>query len=177
MKRIGIRYLFCMSVGVIILVALAGCSGRTTPPGASFVYGQVDAPEGFGGSFLALRWKEGLTIVLLDDIEAGHESSGSGSTENPIWRGQGGAVAADGRQVSWRAETTDGKTASFVIDQQAYDLAQGTLFLIRTSGGRTSVLQQKRDLAGRCSDTEDCQLWLKSDPTAAQFIREVISSH
>jgi hypothetical protein len=176
MRLIGIRNLFCMSAGLAILIALAGCSGKSTPPGASFVYGQVDVPEGFGGSFTAWRWNEGLTILLLDDIEAGHESSGAGSTESPIWRGQGGAVAADGRQVSWRAETTDGKTASFSIDGHAYDLAQGTLFLIRARGGRMSVLQQKRDLAGRCTDSEDCQLWLKSDPTAAQFIQEVINS-
>lgn len=159
-----------------ILFGLASCAGKTTPPGASFVYGQIHVTEGFGGSFLALRWKEGLTILLVDDIAAGHESSGSGTTEGPKWRGQGGAVAADGRDVSWRAETTDGKTVSFFINGQVYDLAQGTLFLIRTTGGRTSVIQQKRDLAGRCSTSDDCELWLKNDPTVAQFIQETISS-
>lgn len=176
MIRTGIRYLFWMSVGVAIVVGLAGCGGKTTPPGASFVYGQMQDPAGFGGSFVALRWNEGLTILMVDDIAAGHESSGSGSTQGPIWQGQGGAVAGDGRPVRWRAETTDGKTASFSINGQAYDLAQGTLFLIRTRGGQTSVIQQARDLAGRCADTEDCELWLKSDPTVAQFIQETIRS-
>ncbi len=173
----NIRRLFWMAAGMAILMGLAGCGSKTTPPGASFVYGQVHVPEGFGGSFLALRWKEGLSILLLDDIAAGHESSGSGSTEGPVWRGQGGAVAADGRQVSWRAETTNGITAAFFVNGQAYDPAQGTLFLIRTIGGQTNVMQQKRDLSGRCFDSADCELWLESDPTAAQFIRETANSH
>jgi hypothetical protein len=148
MKRTGIRHLFWASVGVIVLFGLAASAGKSTPPGASFVYGQMHVPEGFGGSFTVSRWKEGLTILLIDDIAAGHESSGSGSTEGPIWWGMGGAVAEDGRDVSWRAETTDGKTTSFFINRQAYDLTQGTLFLIRTTDGRTSVIQQTRVLAG-----------------------------
>lgn len=174
MKRTSFRQLFWESVSVAALLGLIACAGKNTPPGASFVYGQIHVPDGFGGSFTALRWKEGLTILLIDDIGAGHESSGSGSTEGSIWRGQGGAVAADGRDVSWRVETADGKTASFFINRQAYDLAQGTLFLIRTTGGRASVIQQKRDLAGRCLDPDDCELWLKSDPIVTQFIQETI---
>ncbi len=176
MKGKRIRSLFWTGTFVAALFTLAACAGKSTPPGASFVYGQVHAPDGFGGSFTALLWREGLTIVVGDDIAAGHQNSGSGSTENPVWRGQGGALAEDGRAVSWRVETTDGKTGSAFINRQAYDLAQGTLFLIRTRGGQKSLIQQKRDLAGRCLEPDDCERWLRSDPTVAQFIQETIRS-
>lgn len=169
--------LFWIGVSAAILVGLGSCGGKTTPPGASFVYGQVLVPEGFGGSFLVLQWKEGLSIVLVDDIDGNHANSGSGSTEDPIWRGKGAATAADGRQVSWRAETTDGKTAAFFLDGQSYDLAEGTLFLIRTRGGQTSVAQHKTNPAGRCLDSADCQLWLKNDPVVMQFVNETLGSH
>ena len=177
MKRIGTGNLFWIGMSVAILVGLGGCGGKTTPPGASFVYGQVLVPEGFGGSFLVLQWKEGLTIVLVDDMGGDHESSGSGSTRDSIWRGKGAARAADGRQVSWRAETADGKTAAFFLDGQSYDLSQGTLFLIRTRGGPTSVAQHKSNPAGRCSDSTDCQLWLENDPLVMQFVQETLGSH
>lgn len=175
--RIGIRFLLVLGASAAVVVGLGACAAKTTPPGASFVYGQLVAPQGFGGSFVALTWKEGLTVVLVDDINAGHESSGSGSTEAPNWRGQGTTRSVDGQQINWRAETTDGKTAMFSINEQAYDLAQGTLFLIRTAGSHMVVTQQKRDLAGRCSDPGNCQDWLTNDPAVAQFIRDTAGSH
>jgi hypothetical protein len=176
MKRFGTKVVFWMAVSVAILVALSSCGGKTTPPGASVIYGSLIVPEGFGGAYRVLQWQEGLTIVLVDDVDGNHESSGSGTTEDPVWRGQGVARAADGREVRWRVETTNGKTATFFIDEQEYDLEQGTLFLIRTTGGQTMVTQHKRDMAGRCFDDNSCQQILKSDPAVMRFIQETINS-
>ena len=176
MKRSSLRNILCIGVATAILVGLSGCGGKTTPSGASFIFGSLIVPEGVGGSFTVLQWKEGLTVVLVDDIEGEHTSSGSGSTEDSTWRGQGSARAADGRQVSWRVETTEGKTAAIVINEQKYDLEQGTLFFIRTSGGQTSVVQNKRNPIRRCSDYEECHLLLKNDSMVMQFIQETLGS-
>jgi hypothetical protein len=129
-----------------------------------------------GGRFAVLQWKEGLTVVLVDDIDGGYGVSGSGFPGGPAWRVESAPRAADGRQVSWRVETTDGKTAAMFINEQEYDLVQGTLFLIRTRGGQTRVMQHHRNRAGRCSDYEECQLLLKDDPRVMQFIQETLNS-
>ena len=94
------------------------------------VFGSLLVPQGFGGSYTLLQWKEGLSITLVDDSNGGHHSSGSGSTNDSMWRGQGSIRGQDGQEIAWWVETADGKSATFVLDEQAYDLTKGTLFLV-----------------------------------------------
>ena len=159
-----------------ILLGLHACAGKTTPPGANIIFGSLIVPEGFGGSYTLLQWQEGLSISIVDDSQGGHHNAGSGSTEDPVWRGQGTITGQSGQDITWRVETTDGKTAQFFIDEQIYDLAQGTLFLIKTSGESTQVTQQQSRHIGSCSDDESCQQLLKQDPAVLQFIEETLQS-
>lgn len=173
MKSLGFKNGFWIAVVITVLGGLWGCGGKTTPPGASFITGSLSNPQEFGGSFTILQWQNGLTVVLFDDLEGEHKSSGSGSTEDPTWRGKGVARAVDGREVNWRVETTAGNTSAIFIDEQSYDLRQGTLFLIRTRGGETQIIQQPLNLVGRCTDYDACQHWLKQDARVLQFSQEI----
>ena len=159
-----------------ILLGLSACAGKTTPPGANMIYGPLIVPEGFGGSYTLLQWKEGLSISIVDDSPGGHQSSGSGSTEDLVWRGQGSISSQNGQEITWRVETEDGKTAKFFINEQAYDLTQGTLFLIKTNSGSPQITQHQSRHSGTCSDHESCQLLLKQDPAVLQFIQETLQS-
>ncbi len=174
MKSFGFKHGFWVALGVSMV--LWSCGGKTTPPGASFIVGSFGNSEGFGGSFTALQWPNGLTVVLLDDIEGEHESSGSASTEDSTWRGKGAAHAADGREVNWQVETTAGNTSTIFINEQAYDLRQGTLFLIRTKDGETQVTQQPLNLAGRCTDYDICQRLLENNPRVKQFVQQRLNA-
>lgn len=175
MKQLDLNYASRIGFIIAVLLGLFGCGGKTTPPGASFISGGFTEPDGFGGSFVVLQWPDGLNVVLVDDVEGEHESSGSSSTEDPVWRGQGASRAADGRQVNWRVESTNGQTGTFFIDEQAYDLEHGTLFLIRTGGGQTDVTQHQLALAGSCSDYDECHRTLLNEPAVAQFVQETRS--
>ena len=157
-----------------MLLALSACAGKTTPPGANMIFGTLIEPEGFGGSYTLLQWKEGLSISLIDDSRGAHQSSGSGSTEDPVWRGQGSIGIQNGQHITWRVQTSDGKTAQFYIDEQPYDLAQGTLFLIKTNSDSPQITQQQSRHQGTCSDDESCQRLLKQDPAVLQFIQETL---
>ena len=140
------------------------------------IFGTFTAQEGFGGSYTRLQWKEGLSITIVDDSQGGHQNSGSGSTEDPVWRGRGSISSQDGQEIAWRVETRDGKTAAFFIDQQSYDLTQGTLFLIKTRGGSPEIAQHQSQQSGTCSDHESCQQLLEADPAVLQFIQETLQS-
>ena len=155
---------------------LDACAAKTTPPGANIIFGSLMVPEGFGGSYTVLQWKEGLLISIVDDSQGAHHNAGSGSSEDPVWRGQGNITGRNGQDITWRVETTDGKTGQFFIDEQAYDLTQGTLFLIKTSGESTQVMQQQSGFNGSCSDDESCQQLLKQDSAVLQFIEEALQS-
>jgi hypothetical protein len=180
MKRSNLTTIYWMAAIAAVLLALSGCAGKTTPEGASTVFGNLIMPEGIGGRFSVLEWPNGLNVILVDDIISGdYESSGSGkgSAEDPTWRGEGWTRAADGREVHWRVETTAGKTTTFFINDHAYALEQGTLFLIRATPGSTQVVQHNRAPASNCSDQDNCENLLKNDPVIRQFIQETLQAH
>ena len=157
-----------------IFLGSSPCAGKMTPPGANIIFGSLSTPEGSGGSYTLLRWEAGLSISIVDDSQGGHESSGSGSTEDPVWRGRGSIGSENGQDIAWQVETTDGKKAMFSINEQSYDLAQGTLFLIRTKSGSLQVMQHESRHQGTCPDDESCQQLLKQDPAVLQFIQEAL---
>jgi len=159
-----------------ILFGLGACAGKTTPSGANFIMGTFITSDGTGGSYTVLVWKEGLSISIIDDAQGGHNNSGSGSTEDPIWRGQGSIGNPDGQDINWRVETTDGKTAKFFINEQTYDLTQGTLFLIQAKDGSPQITQHQSQSNGSCSDDQSCQQLLKQDPAVQQFVQETLQA-
>jgi hypothetical protein len=155
-----------------IVLSVTGCVERTTPPGANMVSGPLLVAEGTGGSYTLLRWNAGLTITLVDDSQVGRHSSGTGSTNDSVWRGQGWVRGQDGHDVRWRVETTDGKSARFLLNEQPYDLREGTLFLIRTTGhaAQPQIIQRQGRNNLSCADDQTCQPLLKQDPAILQFI-------
>lgn len=176
MTRPGIASIFWIAPVLGILLGLGACAGKTTPPGANINFGSLMVQENFGGSYTLLQWKEGLSISIVDDSQGGHHNAGSGSTEDPVWRGQGSITGRNGQDITWRVETTDGKTAQFFIDEQPYDLTKGTLFLIKTDSESIQVTQQQGRHSGSCTDDESCQQLLKQDPAILQFIQEILQS-
>jgi hypothetical protein len=122
-------------------------------------------------SFVLLQWKEGLTVILADDV-GGHRVSGSGSTASPVWTERGSASSADGRGYTWQLESADGRTANLTIDGKAYDPSRGGLFVVRTKGGRTEVHQLVRDLSAVPSDPGGCREYLKKDGEVMKLLAD-----
>ena len=156
------------------LLVLSACAQKTTPPGASIAGGSLLVPEGSGGSFTLLQWSEGLSITIVDDGQTDHQSAGSGSSQDPVWRGRGSIRGQEGQDITWRVETTDGERAVFFLNEQPYDLSQGTLFLIKTRGGSVQVSQQQSGHNRPCSDYASCEQLLMQDPAVMQFIQETM---
>ncbi len=155
-----------VSLALLVVLALSGCT-TSTPPGASTAGGEVGE-----GAYTFMQWKEGLTILIWDDIRGTHSNHGSGSSSDPVFRQSGQAESPDGRSYSYQVETEDGVTAKFTIDGREFDLSQGTLFLVKTRGSETVVQQISRDLPEISSTDADeaFREMAHSDPDVAALI-------
>jgi len=150
-------------LAVALLLATSGCA-RTTPPGPGTAYGQFE-----GAGYLYCRWEQGLRLMIWHDATDA-TSTGSGSITDPTYRVEGRAVSPGGAPVEWTIETSDGQTAQFTLNGASYDLAEGTTFLVRTSGGSIQVEQLQRDLSDVQLERESILAFAQADPDIARFI-------
>jgi hypothetical protein len=155
----------------LFLVAsfIVGCSPKSTPPGANSIYGGVDVAR-----FSYHYWDEGLAILIWHDFAYGGEGcSGSGSTEDPVYRLKCDVESGDGRSFSWKAHTQDGVTADMWIEDQSYDLSQGSLFLVSSKDDGVQVEQLQRDLSELEPTVDTISATSYSDSDVAGFIARI----
>jgi hypothetical protein len=120
-------------------------------------------------------WDDELVFAVWADAR----TSAGGSQETTAGRSYYGAFpAADGRQLEYRGETTDGRTGKVVFhtkDQRIgvtvftgrYDLSEGSLFLVSVGGKQPRVLQLKHDI--RKADSEHFQKLAEADAEIGKF--------
>ncbi|TRO49024.1 hypothetical protein E2P60_00055 [Candidatus Bathyarchaeota archaeon] len=154
---------------ILIINFIISCSPKSTPPGANSIYGGVDVAR-----FSYHYWEEGLAILIWHDFTYGGEGcSGSGSTEDPVYRLVCDVESADGQSFSWKVHTQDGVTADMWIEDQSYDLSQGNMFLVKSQDGGIQVEQYQRDFSEFEPTVETVNALSKSDPDVADFIARI----
>ena len=149
----------------------AGFSSRSTPPGANVAGGGVGQT-----SYVFLRWKEGLALMMWHDFVKSSAGKGTGSTADPIYQYRGHAESLNGRRFGWEVQTVDGRVALFTIDGTRYDPADGALFIVTTENGKTEVRQLDRDLSGVQSDRESIIAFARGDPDVTRFVGEALNA-
>lgn len=151
---------------LLITTLLTSCAPKSTPPGANSIYSSVD-PTHFSYHY----WTEGLAILVWHDFTSGGEGcTGTGSTEDPVYRLICDVSSADGESFSWRVQTEDGVTTEMWIDDQRYDPARGNLFLVHAQDGVLQVEQYPRDFSTLDPSVEAVSALSTSDPDVASFI-------
>jgi len=157
--------LWLAAVSILLAGLFAGCSPKTTPPGASSIGGSVD-----GMAYSYHYWEEGLAVLIWHNFSYGGEGcSGTGSTEDPVYRLECSVESQDGRRFDWVVHTQDGVTAQVWIDGQSYDLDQGALFLVSAQPGETQVEQVQRDLSALTPTNEALEALVTTDSDIAGF--------
>ncbi|UCC87111.1 MAG: hypothetical protein JSV81_20030 [Anaerolineales bacterium] len=151
----------------LLLATFSACSPKSTPPGPDTTAGAIEQ-----AGYAFYRWEEGLALMIWHDAIAAYMSSGSGSTASPVYELKSYAETQDGRRVDWELQTSDGKTAQFMIDNTGYDLSKGTLFIITTKNDQTEVRQLFRNLSDVQPNRESCLAFARSDPDLASFIND-----
>ncbi len=167
MHTIRKRYLgvwFFLIAGLLI-----SCSPKSTPPGANSIGGAID-----GVIYSYHYWDEGLAILIWHDYSYGAEScSGTGSTEDPVFRLECSVQAQDGRRFQWEVHTSNGVTGEMWIDGDRFDLDQGALFLISSQDEGFKVDQFQRDFSELEPDNETIVAFANSDPAVSDFIARI----
>ena len=153
----------------LIASFIVGCSPKSTPPGASSIGGGVDVAR-----FSYHYWEEGLSILIWHDLSYGGEGcSGTGSTEDPVYRLECDVESADGQTFSWKVHTRDGVTAELWIEDQSYDPSQGNMFLVSSKDDGIQVDQLHRDFSELEPNVETISALSNSDPDVAGFIARI----
>jgi hypothetical protein len=96
----------------------------------------------------------------------------------PKSHGDGGRDSAEcsgyigsnnGRKVEFHCRTKDGKSGPVQIHDATYDLANGGLFLVSTTGDEVRVKQLKRDMRSQKFDQESLAAFGKGDAEVVEF--------
>lgn len=156
----------CQILAALIVLASisAGCR-KSTPPGADRLSGAVK-----GSYYSLLHWKEGLRVLLIDNVTGSHAHSGSGSTSGPIYRESGEIASQEGLAYRYELETPDGKKAKFSIAGKPYDLTSGQVFLIAVNGEELAVKQLAHDLSKLDPTRESCEKFIQADLEIAEYL-------
>lgn len=147
-------------------IIIVGCERRTTPPGPDAVFGVITDTS---IHFQLLKWEEGLSILFIDRMSQ-HKTSGHGSTSNPVYREAGSAGNEGGHGYDWEILTTDGKTADIRINDTAYNVGEGSVFVVQLNGEQINIHQLELDLSKLKSNGNDCQSFLKDNPNVIQLV-------
>lgn len=109
--------------------------------------------------------------MICSDIQGGASSSGE-NISGPPWvrKEEGFASSLDGRRFDWQLATTDGRSVQCRLDGKEYDLSKGTLFLVKTKGGKNEVEQLSRDLSAVQPEVDSCKAFARKDPAVSKFL-------
>jgi hypothetical protein len=156
--------LLLLFLAMLLMSTMFGC-GKSTAPGANIAGGVYEQ-----SGYMLMKWEEGLTIMIWHDAIVASNSHGSSSTGSSVYTLKGHAESENGIRVEWDLETSDGKTAQFIIDNTNYDLSEGALFIISTKTGTTTIMQLNRDLSDVQPEHDSCVAFGENDPDVADFI-------
>ena len=155
-----------LSIFLLCLITSSGCT-RQQPPSPTSLSMAIGS-----GTLVYYVWNEGRPAVMIcSDIQGG-----AGGLEDhisgPPWvrKEKGYTLSSDGRRFDWQLETGDGRSVNCQVDGKEYDLSKGTLFLVKTMGGKTDVEQLSRDLSAAKPETESCKDFARKDPTLSKFL-------
>lgn len=158
-----------LTLSVFLGLGLAACFGRTTPPGPDMAGGGYES-----ATYEYFHWQEGMNILIWHDANTSSTCNSSGSTRSDTHLVQCQAVAEDGFELFWQIETTDGRSAQFTINNQPFDLADGTAFLITTADDQLDIQQLERDLSGVNAEHQSITEYSLADPEINQFIQSTV---
>jgi len=158
-----------MRILLVMLPCLivSACSGSTTPP----------SPESVAGVYVQAgyefyRWEEGPALMIWHDgIQL---SDCTSRTNEQILVMDCHALSEDDYRFDWSLETKDGKTVDFFLNEQEFDLADGDLFVITTSGGDMNLRQLQRNISKVQANTEQVIEFGLAEP-AVQKLYQVTS--
>jgi hypothetical protein len=165
---------------IVLLVAaqLTGC-GSNSPGGwgvrsVDWSQSTADKPTVPGIDHAQVRtglYANTPVLVVWSDGQQGGFNASWDRTRKAV-QYQGTFTSRGGRNVSVHCYTSDGKTGPVAIGDETFELGNGSLFLVASSGPKTVVKQLKRDLSKLGSDSEGLRAIAITDVEIKAFFEQ-----
>jgi hypothetical protein len=120
---------------------------------------------------IPLWWLSGPTSPRRGTERLRETRGARATTDKAVY--DGSRRTSEGRAVSWSAVTKDGKTGTVTVNDKAYQLADGAVFLVRTTGGSIRVTQVKQDVSGLKPGAATWELLGKQNAGGKDFLDEI----
>jgi hypothetical protein len=144
------------------------------PPGPNDAVHFVEMGQ---ASFLYITFEGRLVLIIWGDFEAPSstaDESGAEAAAGVLQHVFNGEMSAkDGRVISFKCLTPDGKKGRIIINNVWYDLTNGRLFLVSTKAGGTTVQQLEIDLDKIPATDDGVRGLANTDPEVARFVAAV----
>jgi hypothetical protein len=157
---------------LLVFLALTGCRQHLVElprTGISVAIGE--------GTVFFVRWKGGPAVMICTDFSPRsdrapvHTDHTSHNAYPPLVSREGGSQSSgDGRRFEWSVETADGRSIKCRLDEKEYDASKGTLFLVKTKGGKTEVEQLAKVLSSVPADSRSVEEFVRKDGTVSKFL-------
>jgi hypothetical protein len=152
----------------ITLFAFFGFVFSACSPNAKLLDPETASGVYVHSGFEFYRWEEGMRLMIWHD---GINHQSCSSSTNGQYEIECHGVSIGNHTFELRLETNDGKTAQFSINGNQFDLVDGGLFIVTSSGEDTSVRQLVRDLSEVQANAESVTEFGLSDPDIQEFIQ------
>jgi hypothetical protein len=163
---------------VLVSVAclVAGCSGNVGPGGwgthvvtwSESNVGEERVP-GIDQASVHFGLCGGANALVIWSDGGGSFGAGWDKSRNAV-KYEGVFTARDGRKYRVECFTADGKTGPVTIDGQAFELRDGSFFLVAGRGPRAVVKQLRRELPA--AETDSLRELAENDPEIKSFFEE-----
>jgi hypothetical protein len=121
------------------------------------------------------HWEEGLNVMIWHDAVSNSSCDSSGSTDDAVHTVICHAVSGTGKRFDWQIETLDGLTGEFRINDKPFDLSEGRIFIVTTSGGAIDIQQEQGDLSSVKPESESIVAYGLDNEDIKQFIQSNVS--
>ena len=168
-----------LAVSVLLFAAMLIARGAKSPPGlgvrsTSWSRLTADKPTVPGIDRAAVRiglYANSPVLVVWSDGGGGGFDASWDWTRKAVHY-EGTFTSRGGRDLAVHCYTSDGKTGSVTIGDETFELGNGSLFLLSSSGTKTVVKQLRRDLSKLGSDSEGFQTNAMADAEIKAFFEQ-----
>ena len=156
---------------LVVAVTMTGCSRNATTIPSPPVSASCSSNKDMGGvRFSFHKWKEGLAIMFVDQMNGGVTENGS--LDGTTYTDRVSVRREDGIGYEWQLTTKDGRSADLRINDVSYDLTRGALFAIQLDGKNVIVHQVDRDLSKLNIDLAQCTAFVHANPDLIQLVTD-----
>jgi hypothetical protein len=168
-----------LAVGVLLFAALLIVRRSNSPPelgvrSTGWSQWTRDKPTVPGIDHAAVHiglYANSPVLVVWSDCQGGGFNASWDRTRKAVH--YEGTLTSRGRRiVAVHCYTSDGKTGPVTIDDETFELSNGSLFLVTYSGTKTVVKQLRRDLSKLGSDSEAFRASAMTDSEIRAFFEQ-----